>query len=697
MSNNSRSDSSSSQKSKFAGFRLGRTQSSGEASATLKKEISRITDSMRSAGKNIGSSLQSVVKNVSSPKSETNVYSRGIPELDQHGYQKYNLEEDVEIFISMTPDQAFFNEGEQVTVRATEGNTVGHRSAPRAEVAVDTMDVPAQKSKGDIFKHAKYGNVEEKFDRSAPNSNVSVQDYSSMFDKMGAGNAAPKVSVKYEEPVVEEPIAMEAPQVVEDAPEMVMDTIEEVPEAVVDVMEEVSEDVEATNEIVEMIDDPDSDTVITILNPDNVVDVEPMTVTAELPEITADVIEESFIDETPVFEESVVEQEIIEEVPETVAVESKHDDFFIDADDVELSDSGDVESGSDDDWKFIEMDDESEESVVMDVDETIEVTAELPETVVDVSEEVPAEATVEIEAEPEIVEVPVEEQKVSDVIANALNEQPAEAPIVATAGLQKSTGLEGLYVEANEKTSDAVAIGETIVTSKTEMAETSSVCETPKAVPLHFEDESKFNGMKDPVVHRPTRSYRVMKFTNGKLENVAKKEEPNEGLRGPFDRTVGQTVVRSGPIERIGAGRPSRPRLTIDDEVADIMKLTVPELVMDEDSSTVEFGEMFFPDDGLEEICFTYKVPVMEIPVPEFPAIAAAQSVVAIPAAKTVPTICAAQEPALIPAAPEVRIVEEVVAEEKTEAPVIEQIETDHAVVFSFGGSGSDGSVCFSF
>ena len=105
----------------------------------------------------------------------------------------------------------------------------------------------------------------------------------------------------------------------------------------------------------------------------------------------------------------------------------------------------------------------------------------------------------------------------------------------------------------------------------------------------------------------------------------------------------------------------------------------------------------------------------MEIPSFEFPALSAPESVPALNPAMETPRIASAPETLAIGAATETVLIPAVSVvpvtvmpasesedvpepatsdEMPTEEPVVER---RHAVVFSFGGSGSEGSVCFSF
>ena len=69
--------------------------------------------------------IKNTLQSMFSPKSDSSVYSKGVRELDNYGYEKYNIEDDGEIFISKVPEKALFNDGEPIMVRATGGNFVG--------------------------------------------------------------------------------------------------------------------------------------------------------------------------------------------------------------------------------------------------------------------------------------------------------------------------------------------------------------------------------------------------------------------------------------------------------------------------------------------------------------------------------------------------------------------------------------------
>ena len=616
MGINSRSDSNGSEKGRRSGFRISRKQSSVETSDVIKKEFTRITDSVKSAGKSIGSSLHSAISNVNNPKKETSVYSKGVPELDEYGYEKYNISDDTEIFISRVPERALFNEGEPIVERATMGNFVGPSITQSTSAHDESSQVlNSSRDKHELFPNVVFGDEGEKVFkadigvveggqiRSTMDATNNLSEHTLDFGEDDDVNVVKKYSME-----VESETEAEVPSVPTsmDAEVASVGVIESpVLDAVPDDMDEVSQD---------------SDVSITVMD--------------DVSEAKSEVV----ADETLSVREDAQVPVVADEVPEIKVEEPAPEEEPVDA-------AGVPETEDDDDnWKYIDI-------PIGDV------------------EDAPAVESSESEA-------PVEE-----VVQ-------VSTPVLPKAGIE----IEGLYTEGRKETSEVVAAGSVISSSETEIAVTSSSAVSPKATPLPIKnlvEETVLPPMDDPKVHRP-RSYRAMRFgKDGKLENVTdKKTESDEGLRGPFDRTVGQTVVRAGSVERLPPARPVRPRITIDDEVGGVMRLTLPELDLDDDSSTVEFGETVFPDDGLEEICFRDMDQVMMVlPVPEYPALPMADAVPAISAAEQIHAISAPAETALIPAAPEVE--EEILD--------VASVTGSHAVVFSFGGNGSAGSVCFSF
>ena len=114
--------------------RLQSMQSTDRTDAKKGQHLSDLT-------KNIGNTLQSIFSN----KSDSSVYSKGVRELDNFGYEKYNLEDDGgEIFISKVPERAMFNDGEPIIVRATAGNFVGSSDNTTARIELNDVQAPQE-------------------------------------------------------------------------------------------------------------------------------------------------------------------------------------------------------------------------------------------------------------------------------------------------------------------------------------------------------------------------------------------------------------------------------------------------------------------------------------------------------------------------------------------------------------------------
>ncbi len=678
MSLDSRSDSSSSEKGK--GSRFFKKPATGDMAGAIKKDFSKLGGITR----NIGNTIHSAISSVNRKDQPEVVYSTGTRELGSDGYDVYNIEEGMEIFISKVSDSAIFEQDQQI-VRATDGHFVGPTVKPvkvSNEQVKDGSSGPVDMHQ--LFKNVPFGGKRDQdivgtvgvvqdgeLVPTATPANQVPTDPAGVFNKMQRTHKVEyeEVSVLNEDGTVET-VPAEAPM-----EEPVQAPVIETP-VVESPVEEVPVEQKVIEEVPSVVDAPveepqvDSDFVI-----------KTMPEAVDVPEVPVEAPVEASVVEEPVVEAAV--ETIVEEAP-AVAVEAKpKDEFFIDSE---------------------------------------------PEAPVEVSAE-----------EPVIEEVEIWKEDINLDVPETPSEAPVESPVEAVPALPKME-IGGLEVEGDSETNAAVAVGDSIAVQETEQAMTSAdatpapehrpldveakkeelaaepeIPEAPKCTvvetvsapevakpKLDFEDENSMSKIADPVVHRPRYNYsRAMKFTNGKLENISKKDS-DEGVQ----RIAGQTSPRSAPVERLPSAKPRKPRITIDGDVGSIMRLTLPELDLDDDSCTVGYECMYIPDDGMEAICFA-EPPRMEIPSFEFPALCAPVSVPALnPAAEVLRigsapetiAIEAATEAALIPAAQVVPAIEAPATEPVTEAvpeePVAEQ---RHAVVFSFGGSGSEGSVCFSF
>ena len=125
-------DSGSSRKS----FRGRIPINASDATRTIKQKISQFSEELSHKAESMkrSSSLQRNGR-------ETSVYTKGVRQLNDHGFETFNIEDCGEIFISKVSNNALFNDGEPVLVRATDGNYVGRVDPFKAQVAADQ---PAQ-------------------------------------------------------------------------------------------------------------------------------------------------------------------------------------------------------------------------------------------------------------------------------------------------------------------------------------------------------------------------------------------------------------------------------------------------------------------------------------------------------------------------------------------------------------------------
>ena len=697
----------------------------GDVAGAFKKDIGKLGDITR----NFGNTIQSVLTSGMKKDTPSNpVYSTANRELGSDGFEIYNIDGGMEIFISKVSDSAIFDQDQEI-VRATDGHFVGSTVKP-----VKVSDSQANEgSSGPADMRSLFKNVhlEDKRGQEIRGSVGIVQDgvlvQSSSTNQVPEGavdiiNRVRRVQkVEYEEvSILKEDGTVETVPAEGCITEAISQPVVETP--VVDglVIEEpvVTETVEAVPEVPAEI--PEKVDAEPIEGGDII--IRPMPETEDVPveaPVEAPITEEPVIEESPV--ESTVVDEPVVESPVEAPVEAKpKDEFFIDSEPESPVEAPVTEEPAEAPIEEFEMWKE---------DINLGEAAEAPVT------EEPVEA-------PVVEESPVE--------LTVVDEPVVEAPIEVVPSLPKME-VGGLNVEGCSETNAAVAVGGEIAIQETERAKTSSgvkpvsehrpldieaerkeltsepeIPEAPKCPVIEkeaetvttpvvskpkvdYEDENKMSDIADPAVHRPRRyNYsRAMKFTNGKLEIISKKDS-DEGVQ----RIAGQTSPRSAPVERLPSAKPRKPRISIDGDVGSIMRLTLPELDLDDDSCTVDFECIHIPEDGMEAICFA-EPPRMEIPSFEFPALSAPESVPALNPAMEIPRIAsaprtlvigAATETVLIPVVSVVPVIpasesedvpEPVTSEEMpAEEPVVER---RHAVVFSFGGSGSEGSVCFSF
>ena len=507
--------------------------------------------------------IKNTLQSMFSPKSDSSVYSKGVRELDNYGYEKYNIEDDGEIFISKVPEKALFNDGEPIMVRATGGNFVGSADNTSARIDVGEAQAKAEDVRS-LFSNVPRGTtVETEYHATVgevtDEGTVKPRPIDRTFlDRMRASavneRAAPHV--EFEADDVPEEVAAESPRFLQiddeaDAPAV------EVPDVVAPVEEPV---IEATEEEPELFQAMDEETVA-----------------APAEESEAPVQQYSFLDRV-------------------ASSQRKPAEFFVDDVDEPVTEEVQAEDEEDDEYSWIKFDDEVEDVQIDDEVEIPMIAADVVEAVAEAPveqfedevqavavEETPAEEPViafaevpsfEVPEEPIAeetpIEAPVEEAKAEEeieipmVAADILEETVVEAPVevpeepfaeetpieavaeapvepVAVMTLPGITDVEpivGLEMEGSEPSSEsAVSEGITAV-AEVETAVTGADVEPAPAATPRFngleEDGEGLPKLSDPVIKRP-RSVRF-RFSNGVLQNVESndKVEPKEELRGPL-------------------------------------------------------------------------------------------------------------------------------------------------------------------
>ena len=373
----------------------------------LGDSISRGMESFKDRGTNLHGRMAS---------RDSSVYSKGVRELDNYGYERYNIKDDSEIFISRLSDKALFNDGEPVLVRATEGNFVGSSDPFATNSEVKAESEPAPEDARSLFK----------------NVPLSSQQSNTYVGVVGVNNGG---------------------------------HIEVTRPGFLDKMTRVS-NVHPAPSIEVADDEGDDDHVIIESKPEETTkDYDSLMsriVSAPRHE-AADAVEEA-VPETQV--EAPVEEVQAEPAPvlnEDVFVgmpaTERHEEFFIEAEpETEEPETLDCDSNvevEDYDWFF--EDDETEAQADVPVEETPVIEIEAPvEEVIEAVDETPEEI---IEAVDEMsAEAPVEEIPVEDVA-----EVPAEAPVAEVIEAPVEADIEAVIEqEVAESVIDEAVVGAVI-------------------------------------------------------------------------------------------------------------------------------------------------------------------------------------------------------------------------------------------
>ena len=509
--------------------RLQSMQSTDRTDAKKGQHLSDLT-------KNIGNTLQSIFSN----KSDSSVYSKGVRELDNFGYEKYNLEDDGgEIFISKVPERAMFNDGEPIIVRATAGNFVGSSDNTTARFDVGEAEAKAEDMRN-LFSNVPRGTaVETEYHATVgevtADGTVKPRPIDASFlGRMKASSAERQTAPAEDQTAPAPEASAQFLQIDEDVPVEVPDNSTEVPILKMEeapVKEAASEPAPADNGFSFLDRVSRSRRADFIIEPE---EAEPEEAEVEEP------VEEAEDDYDWIFADE--DQEEVMEMP------------------AEVPEIGEVAADVPEDIIVAPIETPEEVPVADVADEIIvaDVPAEVPEQVESYSgfveepvEEAPAVGLVEVEPVIEAPEeVPVEDvpmempAEVPEAIAEAespAEATPAEEPIAVMTlpGIREVEPLEpiaGLEMEGSEPSSDS-AVSDAIEATPAVMEAAVTGAEAAPAPSTKFvgleEDGEALPRLSDPVVKRP-RTVRF-RFSNGVLQNVeSDKTEPKEELRDPL-------------------------------------------------------------------------------------------------------------------------------------------------------------------
>ncbi len=518
--------------------RLQSMQSTDRTDAKKGQHLSDLT-------KNIGNTLQSIFSN----KSDSSVYSKGVRELDNFGYEKYNLEDDGgEIFISKVPERAMFNDGEPIIVRVTAGNFVGSSDNTTARFDVGEAEAKAEDMRN-LFSNVPRGTaVETEYHATVgevtADGTVKPRPIDASFlGRMKASSAERQTAPAEDQTAPAPEASAQFLQIDEDVPVEVPNNSTEVPilkmeEAPVE--EAASEPAPADNGFSFL------DRVSRSRRADFIIEPEEAEVEEPVEETPVEEAEDDydwiFADED---QEEVMEMpaevpeigEVAADVPEDIVIAPIETPEEVPVADVLVEVPEQVESYS----GFVEEPVEEAPAVgLVEVEPVIEAPVEEPAEV-SVPEEPVEMASEEVPVEDAPMEMPAE---VPEVIAEA--ESPAEAAsveepiaVMTLPGIREVEPLEpiaGLEMEGSEPSSDS-AVSDAIEATPAVMEAAVTGAEAAPAPSTKFvgleEDGEALPRLSDPVVKRP-RTVRF-RFSNGVLQNVeSDKTEPKEELRDPL-------------------------------------------------------------------------------------------------------------------------------------------------------------------
>ena len=493
--------------------------SASDATSSIKNGLTHLGDSISrgmESFKDRGTNLHGRMAN-----RDSSVYSKGVRELDNYGYERYNIKDDSEIFISRLSDKALFNDGEPVLVRATEGNFVGSSDPFATNSEVKAESEPAPEDARSLFKNVPLSSQQSNTYVGVVGVNngghieVTRPGFLDKMTRVSNVHPAPSIEVADDEDDDDHVIIESKPEETTKDYDSLMSRIVSAPRhEAVDAVEEAVPEIQAEAPAEEVKAEP-----APVLNED---------VFVGMPA-------------TERHEEFFIEAESETEEPETLDCDSNVEvedyDWFFEDDETEAQvpvEETPVVEAEVPAADIVEAVEETTEEIIEAVDETpAEVPVEAP--VMDVAE-VPVEAPVadaieaSVEADIEaVIEQEVAESVIDEAVVGAVIDE-----VVAAEAAKPAEVIEGLHVEGSEPSSDVVASSIEAPMVAPQMAATGSAVATRPGCAIDAEGEA-LPPMADPVITRPrsTRSARF-KFSNGMLVSVDK-EESKEGLQSPLE------------------------------------------------------------------------------------------------------------------------------------------------------------------
>lgn len=456
-------------------FRPHGSGGSANASFSIKRGFDSISNSLSRGVESFKKTSSSIYGKTG--KSDS-VFSRGTLELDKYGYERYNIQDGQEIYISMTPRTADF-EDDYLLVRGTAGNPVGSRDTGNV-VSVNVNDVERKVDAESLFRGVSRGTSQTEFKGvtgTVEGDHVKPTPIDrSILDKMAARNYRPAPRMEAEQPVAEEP---------------------KVDNGFMSKIKTGSE-VRGMTSGTAAID---------------TVDVE---VTESAPSIGSIVIDND--DESPIIMQvEEAEEAQVQDVPVDVPVPAEVSEPTVDADpvseDIEVSDDVQEQFGSEIQDVLEDVEAPCDESIesredAFELDDMVVVPTVPPAFCMNGTEG----SEVQTEAEVTDVDVPV----ISGARGVTIDTPPSEACTDETQVLV-------------DNALEAVPTGDSVVTEY-------------EAVPLPpverkdigFDQSGEgIRPLSDPQVRRP-RSVRF-RFNNGVLQNVDRNEGSEEGSRRPLE------------------------------------------------------------------------------------------------------------------------------------------------------------------